>query len=212
MINIYDNLYQFTQEISIINLTFHQYLLLTEEPILIYTGDYEQAEFILPKVKELLNGKKLKYILVSHMESDECGGLPVFFKEYPEVITVCSELTARELPGFGYKGEIRAYKHGDILKGNDFSIKCINYPSEVHLQNGLLFFEEKRKIFFSSDLMLSFGMAAGKTRNNIWEKEVEGIGIQDIPNEEKLNILKSELKTIKPNFIAVMHGFCVDCK
>ena len=38
------------------------------------------------------------------MESDECGGLPIFTKEYPEATVLCSALCARELPGYGFTG------------------------------------------------------------------------------------------------------------
>lgn len=209
---IYKDLYQFTQELSFMNFTIHQYLLLTKEPILICTGTYEQAEYILPKIKKILGDKKLKYILVPHIESDECGGLAVFLKEYPDVITICSQIGARELPGFGYKGEVIFKEQGDILNGNDFSIRCVDYPSEVHLQNGLVFFEEKRKIFFSSDLMLSFGNATGKTIDSLWETEVKNITLQSVPNEEKLNTLRNHLSDFEPKFIAAMHGFCIKCK
>jgi hypothetical protein len=72
------------------------------------------------------------YQFSAHIESDECGGLP----------------------GFGYTGEIQSKKHGDVLTGNGFSFKFIDYPSEVHLQNGVVFYEETREIFFSSKVDL----------------------------------------------------------
>lgn len=212
MVEISKNLYQFSAHIPFMHFTLHQYLLLAEEPVLISTGTMEQAKQILPEIKELLNEKELKYILIPHMESDECGGLPVFLKEYPNVITVCSELSARELPGYGYTGEIQVKKHGDILTGNGFSFKFIDYPSEVHLQNGIVFYEESRKIFFSSDLMLRFGDALGDTIDSSWKEEVEAINIDVIPNENKLAALKNNLQEIEPGFIAVGHGFCVNCK
>ncbi|WP_026882013.1 MBL fold metallo-hydrolase [Clostridium akagii] len=212
MTEIIKDLYQFSMYIPPIHFTLHQYLLLSEEPVLISTGTMQQAELILPEIKELLNGKELKYILFPHIESDECGGLSVFQKEYPNVITVCSELSARELPGYGYTGEIQVKKHGDVLTGNDFLFKFIDYPSEVHLQNGLVFYEESRKIFFSSDLMLRFGDALGETIDSSWKEEVEAINIEVIPNENKLAALKNTLQEIEPEFIAVGHGFCVNCK
>ena len=63
---IYNDLYQFTQNLSFMNFTIHQYLLLTEDPILICTGTYQQAELILPEIKKILGlgsknkGKKRK--------------------------------------------------------------------------------------------------------------------------------------------------------
>jgi Uncharacterized flavoproteins len=212
MIEISKDLYQFSAHIPFMHFTLHQYLLLSEEPVLISTGTMQQAEQVLPEIKKLLNGKELKYILFAHIESDECGGLPVFLKEYPNVITVCSELSARELPGFGYAGEIQSKKHGDVLTGNGFSFKFIDYPSEVHLQNGVVFYEETREIFFSSDLMLRFGDALGDIIDSSWKEEVGSINIERIPNENQLEALKNSLLEIEPKFIAVGHGFCVNCK
>jgi flavorubredoxin len=212
MTKIYPDLYQFSVHIPPMHLTIHQYLLLSEEPVLISTGTAQQAEQILSEVKELLNGKELKYILVSHMESDECGGLSVFQKEFPNVIAVCSNLSARELSGFGYNGKIAAQKQGDVISGKGFSLKFIDYPSEVHLQDGLVFYEETRKLFFSGDLMLRFGDAVGETIENCWKDEVNAIDLERIPNAEKLQILQKKLHEITPNFIAVGHGFCVKCK
>lgn len=212
MAEIYKDLYQFSMHIPHMHFTLHQYLFLSEEPVLISTGTFQQAKIILPEIKGLLNGKELKYIFVPHFESDECGGLSLFQKEYQDVITICSELTARELIGFGYEGEIQCRKEGDILNGNDFSFKFIDYPSEVHLQNGIVFYEEIRKIFFSSDLMLRYGDAVGQTIDSSWEDEVEAINIERIPNENRLILIKNNLKEIKPLFIAVGHGFCVNCQ
>ena len=43
--------------------TIHQYLLAT--------GTVQQAERSLPEIEEILGGRPLDYIFVSHMESDE---------------------------------------------------------------------------------------------------------------------------------------------
>lgn len=212
MNEITKDLYQFSMHIPFMHFTLHKYLLLSEEPVLISTGTLDHAEKILPEIKELLNGKSLKYIIFPHMESDECGGLPVFLKEYPDVITICSELSARELPGYGYKGTIVSKKQDDTLTGDNFSFRFIDYPSEVHLQNGILFYEETRKIFFSSDLMLRFGDSIGETMDSTWKDEIDSITLNSIPCETKLAAVKDELKKFNPEFIAVGHGFCVNCK
>lgn len=213
MAQITKDLYQFSIKIPFgdSNFTLHQYLLLSEEPVLIATGTMEHAENILPDIKKLLNGKELKYIIFPHFESDECGGLPVFLKEYPDVVTICSNLSARELPGFGYKGKIETKGQNDTLLGDGFSFKFINYPSEVHLQDGIVFYEENRKIFFSSDLMLRFGDGRNQVIDSSWKQEVDNINTQVIPNENRLNILKKNLSSLDPDFIAVGHGYCINC-
>lgn len=212
MKQIAKDLYQFSINLDFMDFTLHQYLLLSEDPVLISTGTVDQAEKILPEIKKLLNGKELKYIIFPHFESDECGGLPVFLREYPNVITICSSLSARELPGFGYKGTIEDKKQGDTLSGNGFAFKFIDYPSEVHLQNGILFYEETRKIFFSSDLMLRFGNGCGQVIDSSWKDEIESISVRSIPNEKYIDTIKTSLSELAPEFIAVGHGFCVNCK
>jgi len=112
MTEIYSDLYQFTDYIPPIQLSLHQYLLLTEEPILIHTGTIKQSETIMPQIKELFGESQLKYIFVSHFESYECGGLSVFLKEFPRAVVVRSEIAARQLYGFGYTGIVISKKNG----------------------------------------------------------------------------------------------------
>ena len=60
---IFGKLYQFSQYIPRMDFTIHQYLLAT--------GTVQQAERSLPEIEEILGGRPLDYIFVSHMESDE---------------------------------------------------------------------------------------------------------------------------------------------
>lgn len=57
--------------------------------------------------------------------------------------------------------------------------------------------------------MMTFGPAAGKTRDSSWNKEVDDINLKSVPNEEKLNELKKSLHEINPRFVAVMHGYTI---
>lgn len=82
---IYEDLHQFSSYIPPINLSFHQYLLLTDEPILVHTGSIERAEALVPQLKAALLGRALKYIFISHFESDECGGLSILLKHLNKI-------------------------------------------------------------------------------------------------------------------------------
>lgn len=207
---IHKNLYQFTVYIPPMDFTIHQYLLASDPAILLATGGMDQARTILPQIREALKGKALKYIFVSHMESDECGGLPVFLKEYPNVTVICSELGARELLGYGYRGKMMIGKPDEILCDGELSLQFFSYPSEVHFQNGLVCYEQKSGIFYSADLMLRYGNAAGKIMEGTWKQEVSDIALESVPNG--FMALKNALQTVSPEFIAVGHGYCVKCE
>ncbi|WP_270565768.1 MBL fold metallo-hydrolase [Clostridium beijerinckii] len=206
------DLYQFNSYVEPINLTFHQYLLLGDEPLLIHTGNVMQAEALMPELKDVLNGKELKYIFISHFEADECGGLSLILEHFPKAKTICSEVTARQLNGFGIKAEIITKKAEETLNTDNYELEFINYPSEMHLWDGLLVIENKREIFFSSDLMFALGKEIGTIKESDWNTEVNSIKPEQIPDNNKLKDLQETLKKLKPNFIATGHGPCVKLK
>ena len=210
MNKIYENLYQFSYFRKEINLSNHQYLLLNSTPTLIYTGTNIVAKAILPEVEQLLAGKALSYIFISHLGADECGGLTVFLEKYPEAQVICSEHTMRQLIGFGIKARFVTPKSGITLSGDDFEFKFIDYPAEAHLLPGLLMYEEKSGIFFSSDLMMRAGDGAGQVTHSYWSEEVQATNMRQVPNHIMLRQLHKDLNSIQPRFIAVGHGYCMD--
>ncbi|EHI98585.1 beta-lactamase domain-containing protein [Clostridium sp. DL-VIII] len=212
MTMIFKDLHQFSTHVKQINLSFHQYLLLGEDPILFHTGNAMQAEIMLPELKVVLGDRNLKYIFVSHFESDECGGLSVILKEFPKAKVICSAVTARQLDGFGINAEVIVKKPAEILRTNDYELEFIRYPSEMHLWDGLLVMENNRGIFFSSDLMISFGEEIGTVKESDWNTEINNIKLEQVPDSEKLKELQQALLKLNPNFVATGHGICLKTK
>ena len=211
MKEIRKNLYQFSQYIPPMDFTIHQYLLNVDPAILFAAGTVQQATAMLPELKAILEKKPLKYVFVSHMESDEAGGLWVLQKEYPQLTVIAGPITSRELPGYGYTGNIITRRGGEILKDGDLSLSFLDYPSEVHLQDGLLAYEENSRLLYSADLFLRFGNGVGQVIRKDWQSEVTHIDAQRVPNEEALKKLQQHLEFLDPAFLAVGHGYCIDC-
>lgn len=204
------DLYQFSSHFQPIDLSFHQYLLNCPQPLLVHTGNHQQATAMLPALKELLGNRSLAYIFISHFEADECGGLPLLLQHFPDVQPICSEVTARQLAGFGMADSLIIKKPAEKLITDDYELEFISYPSEMHLWDGLLLMENRRKIFFSSDLMLQFGEACGKTIKADWQVEVSKISPEQIPDPEKRLLLQKTLSELTPAFVATGHGPCLD--
>ncbi|MGS1471177.1 MBL fold metallo-hydrolase [Klebsiella pneumoniae] len=108
---------------------------------------YHKRKLPFLKLQELLGERKIKYILISHFESDECGGLALVLKEHPEAVAVCSETTARQLMGFGITNNVLIKKPNEIFAGDDFEFQTISYPSEMHMWKDFYFL--KRNVVFS---------------------------------------------------------------
>jgi flavorubredoxin len=209
MSTIYENLHQFTSYVPPIDLSFHQYLLLADEPLLVHTGSMQQAEALIPQLKSALSGKALKYIFISHFESDECGGLSLILEHFPEAMPICSEVTARQLSGFGITNEFITKKPGEKLITKDYELEFFSYLSEMHLWEGLLLMENKAGIFFSSDLMFRLGKAIGTVMEGNWQTEVSNINSVQVPDPERRLQLQQTLAKLNPRFVAAGHGPCI---
>jgi len=206
---INQDLHQFSTYIQPINLSFHQYLLCTDQPLLLHTGNVQQATALVPQLKDILNSKPLKYIFVSHFEADECGGLSHILEHFPEAKPICSEVTARQLSGFGLANEFITTKPGEKLTTIGYELEFFSYPSEMHLWEGLLVMEKRRGIFFSSDLMMRFGKENGTIVESNWHTEVKNIRSEQVPDPERRAQLQQSLMQLDPRFVATGHGPCL---
>lgn len=212
MRQVFSDLYQASSYVQPINLSFNQFLINSSSPLLVHTGNMEQARKLIAPLKKVLNGKSLSYIFVSHFESDECGGLSLILSEYPEAKVICSEVTARQLQGFGIAANTVTINQGGLLTSDDYELEFILYPSEMHLWNGLLLFERKRRVFFSSDLMIRFGEPHNSAIESAWEQEIQNITDAQIPDRAKREELQNELRKLNPLFIATGHGDLIHLK
>ncbi|MBM7871340.1 flavorubredoxin [Clostridium pascui] len=205
-IKIFDSLYMFNTYNELINLSFNQFLLIGEKPILIHTGSYQMTEELIPKLKSILGDKKLSYVFVSHFESDECGGLTLLLKHYPEAICICSAITARQLTGFGMDVKVKIAAPKETLSLAETNLSFISYPSEMHLWDGLLAFETKKGLLFSSDLFIRMGKLEDSIVSSNLKNEVSGIVEHQIPSPAALKILQNTLYNLSINYIVPGHG------
>lgn len=209
MESVYKDLYRFSSYVEPIDLTFNQYLLLSEESILVHTGSIPMAKALVPQLKERLGSQGLDYVFVSHFESDECGGIMEILAAFPNTKVICPEVTARQFSGFGMDVDVIVQKGGDALKIAGSNLAFISYPSEVHLWEGLLLFEESRGILFSSDLVFQFGKADEGCIVSDWKKEVANITPEQLPDPNGRTKLQEELDVLPVQFVATGHGPCV---
>ena len=146
VVRIQEDLLRFSSYLEPIDLSFNQYLVAGEAPLLVHTGTVTQVAACCRSCENVLEGRDLAYVFVSHFESDECGGLGKLLDIYPNARPVCSESTARQLSGFGISDAALIQSPGDVLPTTDAEFEVIVYPSDVHLWEGLVLFERRRRV------------------------------------------------------------------
>ena len=85
-------------------ITFNQFLIVDEKPALIHTGMYPLYEAVHTAIAQVLDPRKLAYIVVPHFEADECGGMGRFVAQAPKAVLLCSAVgSGVNLSGWDYE-------------------------------------------------------------------------------------------------------------
>ena len=72
---ITDGIYRISGFVNTYGITFNQFLIDDEKPMLIHTGPIGMYKNIEQKIKEVIPLHKLAYVPFLHFESDEWGGM-----------------------------------------------------------------------------------------------------------------------------------------
>lgn len=207
---IADGIYRISSTAGQGGFTFNQFLIQDEKSILIHSGSVQQFKDIADRIKEVIDIKTLKYLFISHFESDECGSVCNFLGANASLMPVCGAITARQLQGFGIYGNPQTVKPGDELVLGKRKLTFISYPSEMHLWEGLLAYEPADKILFSSDLFVARG-AEGAIKKAT-RAEALKIDPRSIPADEARAKCQAEIDKLDVNLVAVGHGPTLDLR
>ncbi len=194
-----------------IGLSFNQYLIQDQKTVLVHTGSSLLFNSILPAVRQVTDPAKIAYAFISHFEADECGALMQFKAVAPQMVPVGSAVTARQLAGFGITNNTLVQKEGDVLSLGQRQLAFIAYPSEMHLWEGLLAYEETERMLFTSDLFIQRGVTPApvvSARAN----EVLDISVAAIPWDEARAACLAKIKALNPAFLALGHGPVLDLR
>jgi flavorubredoxin len=131
---------------------FNQYLVAADEPALVSTGASGGFEALWHALGEVLDPARLRYLVVPHFESDEAGALAAFVSRCAAARPVAAAVGARQITGFGLSPDPLVVNDGDALDLGSHRLRFVLVPWEMHLWDGLVAFEERQGVLFSSDL------------------------------------------------------------
>ena len=159
--HIVDGIYRISTPPSVDGapITFNQFLIDDEAPVLVHTGNYEEYEGIHKAISEVLDPATLAYVVLLHFEGDECGGMDRFMAEAKNAQLVGSDMSAvLNLTHFGvdYVDRVKGVCDGDVIDTGRHQLKFIETP-HVHHWDSMMVFEESTKSLFPSDLYIQTG-------------------------------------------------------
>ena len=151
-------------------ISYNSYLLKDEKTVLFDTVDKACAEQFYENLEAGLNGRKLDYVIVQHMEPDHCALLSEVVSKYPEVKIVCTVKTVamiKQFFNFDIDSRAQIVKEGDILNTGIHELQFVMAPM-VHWPEVMVTYDKTAKILFSADAFGSFGAING----NLYDDEV----------------------------------------
>lgn len=151
-------------------IAYNSYLVKDEKTILFDTADRAVADRFFENLDFALEGRKLDYHVVLHMEPDHGATLGELVLRHPEVQLVVNQKSLqmiRQFFDFDIDGRVHLVAEGDRLSTGAHNFTFLMAPM-VHWPEVMVAYDSLDKALFSADAFGTFGALAG----NIFADEV----------------------------------------
>ena len=149
------------------NLQFNHFLVKDDEPLLYHAGLRQMFPALQEAVSKIISPSEIRWIGVSHYESDECGALNEWLQLAPNAQAVCSEACAIiNLTDYAIRPAY-AMPGNTVLNTGKYNYRFMRTPHLPHGWDGGLLFEETNKTLFCSDLFHQNGNVTDVTDQDI---------------------------------------------
>jgi len=190
-------------------ITFNQFLIDDEEPVLVHTGAHQSYDEIREAIRQVLDPATLRHVVLLHFEGDECGGMDRFMAEARNARLVGSGMSAiLNLTTFGvdYVDRVHGVFDGDTIQTGRHTLRFIETP-HVHHWDSMMVFEESTASLFPSYLYIQPGDQPPVVNEDLtaemcsYYREI-GIFAHEAPVRRTID----RLEQLDPQWIHAMHG------
>ena len=157
--------------------SYNSYLLLDEKTVLFDTVDKAVYEVFFENVAHALGGRKLDYLLISHMEPDHAATIEGLLLRHPGVRILCNAKVKTMLSQFfltDYSDRIDLVKEGDVFSAGRHELTFLMAPM-VHWPEVMMTYDKTTGTLFSADAFGSFGALNGRLFNTESDFFAEGL-------------------------------------
>ena len=140
--------------------SYNSYLIKDEKNVVMDTVDKRASGEWLENLEKNLNGGKLDYLVISHLEPDHAGNIGYLAKKYPEMKLIGNAKTFQMLVQFFSIENLEerkiVVKEGDEINLGKHTLQFFMAPM-VHWPEVMVTYEQTEKILFSADAFGKFG-------------------------------------------------------
>ena len=148
--------------------SYNSYLLIDNKTVLFDTVDKAVSRTFFENVAHALGGRKLDYLVISHMEPDHAATIDELVLRYPDITIVCNSKIHTMLGQFFRLSDKLKYlvvKEGDTLSTGKHNFTFVMAPM-VHWPEVMMTYDLTDKVLFSADAFGTFGALNGHLFND----------------------------------------------
>ncbi len=150
--------------------TYNSYVILDEKVAVMDTVDNRVSEQWFANLEEILVGRHVDYLVISHMEPDHSANIERFARKHPEAKLVGNGKTfdmAAQFFDLDLEERKVVVKEGDTLCLGQHTLQFFMAPM-VHWPEVMVAYDSKEKILFSAD---GFGKFGAMDAEEDWAEE-----------------------------------------
>lgn len=151
-LHLFENIHPIEDGVS-----YNSYLLLDEKTVLFDTADWSVGRQFIENVEYVLDGRKLDYMVINHMEPDHCASMEEIILRYPDVKIVSTEKALMLMHQFNYTVDDNFIQvaEGDTMSFGKHNVVFVEAPM-VHWPEAMVTFDTTDGVLFSADAFGSF--------------------------------------------------------
>lgn len=188
-------------------LTFNQFLIDADEPLLFHAGQRPLFPGISAAVARVIDPATLRWITFSHVESDECGALDEWFAIASKAIVAHTRLGCNIWLNDMSPRPPRALADGEVLDLGGKRVRHLDTPHLPHCWDAGLIYEETTGTLFTSDIFTQAGECPPRTEGDVLGPALaleKALPFTAVSPENAAMLHK--LANLSPRNLALMHG------
>ena len=169
---LFENVYPIPRGVS-----YNSYVMLDDKNVLFDTCDSSVSGQFFENVQAALEGRKLDYVVVHHMEPDHAATLMDLLLRHPEATVVTTAKAAQMMQQFfgNQPANLMVVKEGDELLTEHHHLVFTMAPM-VHWPEVMMTYDSTSKTLFSADAFGTFGALSGNLFADQMDFEHEWLG------------------------------------
>src|SRR5512132_2036532 len=148
-------------------LTFNQFLVDAEEPLLFHCGQRALVPAVSQAVARIIDLRRLRWIAFSHIEADECGALGEWLAAAPSATVTHGAIGCAIWLNDQAPRPPRALANGEVLDLGGRRVQRPHTPHVPHCWDAGLLHEEVTRPLFCSELFTHVGDPQALTGGDI---------------------------------------------